>query len=66
MRTKATLTLNVIFQGEDATASTCKLQLEDLVRFAANRGLLTGDLSMVTDDFDYEVKITELEDEDDD
>lgn len=59
MKTKATLTLNVVFDGEHATPEFCKLQLEDLVRFAANRGLLTGELDMVVEDFDYEVTITD-------
>lgn len=55
MRTKATLILNVIFNGDDANADTCQAQLEDLVKFAANRGLLSGDWNMTIDDFDYKV-----------
>jgi hypothetical protein len=61
MLTKATLTLNVVFNGEDATASICKLQLEELVRFGAAHGLLTGELDMVVEDFDYEVETVDVE-----
>ena len=60
MRTKATLTLNVIFEGDDASPDTCKDQLEELVRFAAARGLLTGEFSMTVEDFDYKVQPTAL------
>ena len=54
-RTKATLTLNVVYEGNDADSTVCKGMLEDLVRFAANRGLLTGDFDMTVDTFDYTV-----------
>jgi hypothetical protein len=59
MKTKATLTLNVVYEGEDADGKTCEGVLEDLVRFAANRGLLSGDMDMVVDDFDYKVVTSE-------
>jgi len=55
MRTKATLTLNVLYDGDDASAGVCQTQLEELVRFAANRGLMTGELDMTVEDFDYKV-----------
>ena len=56
---KATLTLNVTFEGEDADAATCKGQLEDLVRFAAQHGLMTGEFDMTVADFDYRVETTD-------
>jgi hypothetical protein len=51
--TTTTLTLNVTYEGDDATAEVCRGQLEELVRFAAARGLLTGDFDMTVEDFDY-------------
>ncbi len=63
MKTKATLTLNVVYEGDEADQATCKDLLEDLVRFASKRGLLIGDLDMVVEDFDYKVN-TEILDED--
>lgn len=53
MNIKATLSLDVIFSGNDATPGTCELQLADLVRFGASRGLLTGDLDMAVVTFTY-------------
>ena len=61
MKTKATLTLNVIFEGDDASESTCILQLEDIVRFAAAHGHMTGDLAMVVEDFDYKAEAHEMD-----
>lgn len=69
MITKATLVLNVVYDGEDATEPVCKAQLEDLVRFASNRGLLSGDLDMIVEDFDYTVTteyVGESEEDDED
>lgn len=66
MKTSATLTLNVTYEGEDAYERNCRQLLEDLVSFAANRGLLSGDLDMVVDAYTYRVTTEECSDESED
>lgn len=58
---KATLNLTVIFEGEDASPDICKLQLEDIVRFAAAHGHMTGDLAMVVETFEYTTEAKEMD-----
>lgn len=49
-----TLKLTVVYSGGDAHPDICDSQLDELVRFAAGRGLLTGELDMTVEDFEYE------------
>lgn len=55
METNARLTLDVTFSGSDASPEVCRRQLENLVAFAADRGLLTGELDLVVESFDSSV-----------
>jgi hypothetical protein len=53
------LTLRVAYGFEERDEvpdlDVCKAQLEDLVKLAANRGLLSGDTDMVVDEYHFHV-----------
>ena len=48
------LTVDIDPQGE--TTKTLKSQLNNMVRFALDRGLITGELPATIEDYEYSVK----------
>lgn len=52
-----TLKIRYAFEGqkEPPSFAMCKSQLEGLVQFAANRGLLSGDTEMIVEEYNYSI-----------
>lgn len=57
MRNKATLSLSVIYEGNDADPAVLHHLLQSLVEHAADSGLLTGGLDLIVEESDFEITI---------
>jgi hypothetical protein len=62
MKTKATLTLNLTYEGPDATNLYIRSLLDFMVEHAANNGMFTSDANMVVDSWNHSIELESLED----
>lgn len=56
MKTHATLTLTLVYDGEGATDKTIRSLLDFMVEHAAGNGMLSGDADMVVDTYHWEIE----------
>jgi len=64
MKTKATLTLILTYEGPDATDKMIERLLDFMVEHAAGNGMFTGDADMVVDEWSHHINLEELEEDD--